>query len=329
MDFENFAGNVNLKEKIIASLKNNRFPHAVMLEGEKGLGKFTFAKIVAKSLVCDREDHLSINVCDSCKKAENNNHPDIIFPQPSGALRAYNIDTIREIRKDAYIKPNEARRKVYIFKDIDNMGISAQNALLKILEEPPLHAVFLFTCISSGNILNTVKSRVQIFKLKPVPKAEAVNFILNNYSELNRLDIEKAVEISNGNIGEAIEALTSGAMAELFNLSESIAFATLSSNEFELLKLFSQLTTNQTKFKSVISILTTIFRNAVIYSFQNGQEPLKNGVEVKIADRLTIKKLLYIIDELYKVQKLLERNVNQNLLSTNLCSRLHEIAFSS
>mgnify|MGYP002354657837 FL=1 len=137
------------------------------------------------------------------------------------------------------------------------------------------------------------------------------------------------MEISNGNIGESIEALASGAMAELFNLSESIALASLSSNEFELLKLFSQLTTNQIKFKSVISILTTIFRNAVIYSVQNVEEPLKNGVEVKIAEKLTIKKLLYIIDELYKVQKLLERNVNQNLLSTNLCSRLHEIAFSS
>ena len=163
----NFALNVkdNVSKKINNLINSNRFPHAVVL-------------------CCKDLDILNCNVtylslwaicssvikpcfsCAQCDKILNNCHVDVYYAKKFGKKQVVNVDEIRFICSDAYIKPNEGRAKVYIIEDCDKMQIEAQNAFLKILEEPPQDILFILTCSNYENILSTVRSRATLIELE-------------------------------------------------------------------------------------------------------------------------------------------------------------------
>lgn len=92
-------------------------------------------------------------------------HPDIIVYSGGDRARSFHIDAVREARQEAYIRPNEAERKVFILENAQNMTVQAQNALLKIIEEPPANVVFILTCENKAALLQTVLSRVSVVTL--------------------------------------------------------------------------------------------------------------------------------------------------------------------
>lgn len=106
--------------------------------------------------------------CKNCLKAQSSNHPDIILYGGEGGSKSFHIDIIREIKMSAYVKPNEADRKVYILENAQDMTPSAQNALLKLIEEPPDTCVFILTCDNKSKLLTTIISRVTIIGLDGV-----------------------------------------------------------------------------------------------------------------------------------------------------------------
>jgi len=166
-------------ERIKTLANANALPHAVIIEGDDN--RYLASKYYAKCAVCDG----NIKPCDECNhciKAEKNIHPDIIELHPSGAMKAYPVDEIRRIREDAFVLPNEARAKVYIFNDVDNISIRSQNALLKILEEPPKSVVFVLNCKSKAHLLDTIISR-------------AITISVGNSEDDNCEDISNAIEI--------------------------------------------------------------------------------------------------------------------------------------
>jgi hypothetical protein len=121
--------------------------------------------------------------CAHCNKASRGIHPDIIVVDKTGKKREIVVDQIRELRRDAIVVPNEAAKKVYIISGADSMNINAQNALLRILEEPPSHAVFILSTDTPSELLPTVRSRC--IELKAVTGASsrdaAVSDIVNGF----------------------------------------------------------------------------------------------------------------------------------------------------
>ena len=144
--------------------RSGLFFHAVILEGKE---REEAALAYAGACVCSGEN-VPCGECTACRKVKAGIHPDVYVPQPTGASRSISVESIRFIREDAYIKPNEAPRKVYLLKDAEDMTPVAQNALLKVLEEPPDHVVFIMTCRNARDLLPTVLSRSQIFSLSDV-----------------------------------------------------------------------------------------------------------------------------------------------------------------
>ena len=139
-----------------------RIPHTILIEGERANDE---ALLTAKACVCSGKMP-PCGVCSHCIKATSSNHPDIILYKPSSKHNPYKIETVRKLRQDAYIKPNEAMHKVYIISDADDISVQSQNALLKILEEPPSYAVFIITCNSKNKLLETIISRAAFFTAK-------------------------------------------------------------------------------------------------------------------------------------------------------------------
>lgn len=159
---DNFkSGSVQALEN---AMKNGRLPHGIVLESTQPQLLQQYIKKLSKWAVC-KESNKPCNACSQCKKVETENHPDIYTAQLAGKTEVVNVDEIRKICNDAYIKPNEATTKVYIIPNADKMQIQAQNAFLKVLEEPPQNILFILCCTSAQQLLLTIRSRVTVYKL--------------------------------------------------------------------------------------------------------------------------------------------------------------------
>ena len=198
MGFEQFAGNQRIIDTLRQMTACGRLPHAILLEGDEGLGKFTLAKIIAKAAVCGKDASPCDN-CHNCHLADIGNHPDIIITQPDG--KHIKVDTVRELIEKAYLKPSQAQKKVFIIKDAAAMKDAGQNALLKTLEEPPAGVIFILLAESAAALLPTVVSRCTVFTLSAPDTNSALEV-------MQRLGFEKEEALQRldetaGNIGRA------------------------------------------------------------------------------------------------------------------------------
>ena len=155
MRFPGFYGNDSLKLRLSAA--GDRLSHCYILEGPAGSGKKTLARLIAAAMECTAPGEKPCGTCPACRKALKGEHPDIITVDSDKATVP--IAEIRAMQADAYIKPNEGRRKVYIIPRARDMQGPAQNALLKTLEEPPAYCAFLLLTDTAEKLLPTVRSR--------------------------------------------------------------------------------------------------------------------------------------------------------------------------
>ena len=178
---------INNPELILKNMiKSGRIPGTFLFEGPPGITG-VFADMLAKAAVCSdleykKESGEACGACFSCVKASRNIHPDIIISEPENdGARSFHIKKVREeIIDGLYLSPNESSKKIYIIKDMQNMGHEGQNALLKSLEEPPSFAMFIITAASLDLILETVKSRAVKFNLT----GGAPDFPRDNHGEI-------------------------------------------------------------------------------------------------------------------------------------------------
>ena len=139
------------------------------------------ARMLAMTLLCERGGEAPCRLCSACRKIEAEIHPDLIIVRrekndKGQERREITVDQIRAISKDAWIMPNEAARKVYVILDADKMNLSAQNAALKLLEEPPNGAVFILCAANAALLLPTVRSRCVVRRVvgaENAPDAES------------------------------------------------------------------------------------------------------------------------------------------------------------
>ena len=148
------------------SLWGKSLSHAILLSGGNGESRKEAAQAMAAALVCcGEEKKRPCGVCPHCRKVHGGIHPDVITVEGEGG-KPINVSQVRTLRADAYVRPNEAERKVYVLIDADKMNDSAQNAMLKLLEEGPAYAAFLLLAEHGGRLLNTVKSRCEVLRLE-------------------------------------------------------------------------------------------------------------------------------------------------------------------
>ena len=158
-DSDSLAYN-NLK-KIIES---GRIPHSFLIEGSTKEKRLKMALHIAKSVVCT-SDNKPCGVCNGCRTADNYANPDISFVSPQNDKKFISVDRIRALRQEAFVMPHSAEKRVFIIEDAENLNEQGQNALLKILEEPPKTVVFILLVSSRTTLLETVVSRCSVFIL--------------------------------------------------------------------------------------------------------------------------------------------------------------------
>lgn len=155
----------NVISLMLEVLNKNRLSHAVLIESGSETSRRKTAEKLAKAMVCSGQDEKPCGFCSDCKKADARVHPDIIFYSGGSTPGSFKVDLVREISAGASVLPNEADRKVYVLERAETMSASAQNALLKILEEPPGYVSFIILTASKNAMLQTVLSRTTVYTL--------------------------------------------------------------------------------------------------------------------------------------------------------------------
>ncbi len=141
--------------------------HAYLISGPAGSGKTAMAAALAAAMVCTSNGDKPCGACPACRKAAAGIHPDVIHVDIPPDKREILVEQARQMRADAWVRPNEAARKVYVIHNAQSMRPEAQNAILKLLEEGPSYAAFLLLADNPGALLPTIRSRCETVSLTP------------------------------------------------------------------------------------------------------------------------------------------------------------------
>ena len=165
--FKDLVGHEEISKAIFNSIKNNNPSNAFLFTGIRGIGKTTFARIVAKALNCENgvENLCEKNYCSNCSSIINSNHIDVL--EIDAASRT-GVDDVRELIEFSRYKPSVAKHKIFIIDEVHMLSKQAFNALLKTLEEPPEYLKFIFATTEIKKIPITVLSRCQRYNLSRI-----------------------------------------------------------------------------------------------------------------------------------------------------------------
>ena len=234
MGFEALLGNEQLKENLSAAKRKGRMSHFYLLSGPRGSGKHTLAELIAAAMLC-KESDAPCGVCRSCRKVLGGNHPDYItIDDPS--KKTVPVDLIREARADIFVRPNEGEKKIYLFPRAQDMGIPGQNALLKVLEEPPPYGVFLLLTDNPEKLLPTVRSRCVELKLRSIPEPLLRRCLRSEFPDTPEDTLTAAILRSGGYLGQARELLSGEGLSEN---AKAFAAAFAARDVFALQKLLT------------------------------------------------------------------------------------------
>lgn len=316
-------GNSFALHMISSMFESGRIPHSFLIYGEKGLGKKTLAKYLAMSLLCESKSGKPCGRCHSCKIAEKNVHPDIIYPVAGGKLNTYTVETCRHICSDAYIVPNNSDKKVYIFSDADNIQLPAQNALLKIVEEPPMHVYFIFTAASKDSFLPTILSRVTSTGVSECGKDECIEALkARNYDETV---ISDAVSAFGGNIGMCIEYIENPQLQTLTALTKRAVNSIINKDEYSLLAVFSDpVLKDRTMAREFLKMLDCIIRDSTVFRYNENTHfcgCFRKGAE-QLSEKLSVKSAIKISRYLNQAAADIKANVSPVVLMSALCGEI-------
>ncbi len=327
MRFDGFAGNEQAKRQASAFADAGHFPHALLIEGPIGSGRKTFAGLIAQAAVCTGSGEKPCGVCAACRKTAAGIHPDVELISGSGGARSFHIDTVRDLCKRAILMPNEAHRRVMILTDVQTMTAAAQNALLKILEEPPSHLLFILTCENRAQLLATIRSRVMCLTMSPVEEDEGVTTLCRLDPSVSADEWRQAIRVFGGVIGQTLAGVQDGGFRQVQEMTAALAEAVIAPDELALLKATAPLEKNKPLADGVLGGLLLIFRDALCERVGGGS-PMSTAPDVakRLARALTKRHLMALVTQTLALQRMRDTNMNHTLFLTQLCARLRQAA---
>ncbi|MGN0448264.1 MAG: ATP-binding protein [Acutalibacteraceae bacterium] len=288
--FENIKATEAFKNSISTALKSGKLSHALILQGSDENSRLTAAKEIAAYILC-HSDNKPCGECKACRKTFTDIHPDVHLLKKAAGDTMIKVDSIRELKKKALVLPNDGDKSIFIIENAEEMNPQAQNALLKIFEEPAKHLLFILCCNSKSSLLETIISRATSYTLGET-KSEDINE-----------DELKAVSLAN-----------------------ELVITLVQDNELEFLKKISVFQKDKLLFKNTVEKMQIIVRDAFI--LQSGGKNLlcKNSeTAVKLQKSFTQKSVIEIYNCLQSFIDGLKLNPNYNLTLTRFSAMLYSL----
>ncbi len=301
------------QKKLLESLENicksDRCSHLYIFEGERGIGKNTISQYFAKRLICDTAS--GCGMCDSCKSFERLAHPDVILV--SGTEKdEVSVVATRKLIKEVYLKPQLSKKRVFIIKNADNLSVTTQNTLLKVIEEPPEYAVFILLSENSSRLLTTILSRGVRITVPPLDRESLKGLLPNNPDDKT----DFYISYCGGNPGKLLEIVSD---EEFGALRDSVigCLKYLLADRYGIYKILDVFEKYKEKRERLFSITESFFRDILFLKTENGRYIInsdKNELLNKYADKLPEDKCLEVLEIIEKTNNNMGKYANFQLV---------------
>lgn len=294
----------NILDGFNKRVENNSLSHAHLIVGPDGIGKSLVASEFATKIL---------------GKENNRDYVDIVNYRPNKA--SFGVDEVREIIEEVSKRPYEGDKKVIIIHEGDKLTIQAQNALLKTIEEPPYGVYIIMLSQSLEVLLDTIRSRCQIYKLTPLSNEEMEKFL----ATIENQDPEKlkvALAYSEGIPGRAEKILYDEQLALLRDIIMKLLFDLLEHNNYLVLEFEEKLSKYKDNKEDILNIITLFVRDIMIYKEISSTDKVINKDKIndimKLSDLYSYKKLNNLLNKIEQARINIKNNVGYSMIISNL-----------
>ena len=296
--FEGLIGNEDIKSTLGNAIAKREFLHAYIIEGAKGTGKHTVARLASAGIICNSPDCTQDSMCHICQKILNDNCTDVRF------FDAFKVDDVRKIKETLYESATECDYKIYILNNVEKMNIKAQNALLISLEEPPRNVVFFLLCTDSTVLLETIRSRAQILRTKPLKREQIIAYLKAQKVPTPSEDkLNEIILASCGSLGYVLDMLDEARADTLIKERErarGFVSALLVNDSNTVTTLSSMFNMTREKLKDLFSMSLLTLRDLAVIK-KSKDAPLCFFTSVKeaasLASKHSLQKILYVYSQ--------------------------------
>ena len=337
--FPRLYGNEKTKERIGALIDSKTLPHAFLIVGESGSGKTTLATEIAAALNCERKNDalspLPCGECNCCRRIYDGNFPDLKLLSKPKDRATLGVDPMKDFREDMFLSSTESEYKIYVIDDAECMTTEAQNALLKVLEEPPANVIIMILATAGDKILTTIKSRAQHIAMSRFDEAELERYLLNlspDARDLRRESEERFRSIimsADGRLGLAIKLsnkkLAVECAEERNEIIALIRAMTARHSYRELHDAIASLPQKRAELSLILESVISALRDLIIIKqdktpslvfFSSEKEALE------VCPQASVKTLLQIYEEIRRAHELCAKNANVSNLTAALAARI-------
>ncbi|MBO6053843.1 MAG: hypothetical protein J6Q17_08900 [Clostridia bacterium] len=321
--FPTLIGNERLRALFRDGASRGRIAHAYVLEGPRGSGKHTAARLMAAAMLCENRDSagepLPCGRCASCRKVLGGHSVDVLTVS-RGTRATLGVEPIRKMRESLWVTPNDGDMKFYLIEDAHLMTAQAQNALLLSLEEPPPYVMILLLCEDAAQLLETVRSRAPVLPMERFSPAFAEEWLAAQTKNPDRARIVKAAHLSGGSLGAA-KTLYSGDASELarYETAEELTRLLLSGRRSEALAFGASLPKDRGTLRQILSLARVAMRD-VIAEKKNGELLFfgaKEGIPA-YAKKVSVRRAAELIALLARSEDDLAANLSPSTVMTAL-----------
>lgn len=309
--FENVVGQTLPKEILQTALQTGKLSHAYIFYGKKGVGKTSLAQEFMKAIVC--ENHSACGNCPSCKQFYSTSDICIVEGEKS-----ISVDTVREITSEIYLKPFHFSKKIYLVKDADKMTVQAQNALLKVFEEPPSYAILILLTSNLSLLLPTILSRGTQVRFAPLTPLE----LKQCFEKMGKIvPPEEILNRANGSVTEALALMESDSYTEMHKkVSKDMMLFLKHKTTKEMLTVYQDFLTYEEDYDKLSELFYSL-----VYDCTCIDSALKKNPQIRESVSLSLVTASRIYEALSKLSRRLSTNAGYSLsvLSALIQIRTH------
>ncbi|WML36488.1 DNA polymerase III subunit delta' [Clostridium sp. OS1-26] len=314
MSINAIIGHDSVKIQAASSIEKGRFSHAHIIVGEEGIGKSIIAKEIAIKLL---------------GKEKNKQYVDISEFKLQKDKKSIGIDEIKNIIEETNKRPYEGDKKVILLYSADKMTEAAQNAFLKTIEEPPKGIFIILLCEKLEKILDTIKSRCQIYKLNRLNEEEMLLFLKNRFPDISEDEIKTINAFSDGIPGRAERFMEDASLKEIRNNTANILKGICKNKIEDSLVHEDFLLKYKGEWQEVLTWFLSYIRDILVYKETGNNELIINIDKIDeikdMAEMFSFNKLNGIINIIKDTRKKLERNVNPVLVFDSMLVKMQEV----